>query len=122
VTLQSIDPPIWRRIQVWEDVTLAQFHRVLQMVVGWEDCHLYEFWISGSICGVADLDDERTITDVKRTRIHDVIQHVGTDFEYVYDLGITGSTTYYLRTFCRRLWTPRVRVALPANETARQRT
>ncbi len=77
VTLRNIHPPIWRRIQVWEDATLAQLHRVLQMVMGWEDCHLHEFRISRKIYGVPDLDDERKIVDVKRTRIHDVIQHVG---------------------------------------------
>ena len=87
VTLRNIHPPIWRRILVWEDATLAQLHRVLQMVMGWEDCHLHEFQISGKIYAVPDLDDEREITDVKRTRIRDVIQHVGTEFEYVYDLG-----------------------------------
>jgi hypothetical protein len=41
VTLCGLHPPIWRRIQVWEDATLAQLHRVLQMVMGWEDYHLY---------------------------------------------------------------------------------
>jgi hypothetical protein len=87
VTLLNIHPPIWRRIQVCEDVTLAQLHRVLQMVMGWEDCHLHEFRISGKIYAAPDLDDERKIIDVKRTRIHDVIQQVGTEFKYVYDLG-----------------------------------
>jgi hypothetical protein len=87
VTLRNIHPPIWRRIQVWEDATLAQLHRVLQIVMSWEDCHLHEFRISGNIYGVSDLNDERKIIDVKRTRIHDVIQQVGTEFEYVYDLG-----------------------------------
>jgi hypothetical protein len=87
VTLRDIHPPIWRRLQVWEDATLVQLHRVLQMVMGWEDYHRHEFRISGKIYGVPDLDDERKIIDVKRTRIHGVIQHVGTEFEYVYDLG-----------------------------------
>lgn len=87
VTLHNIHAPIWRRLQVWEDATLAQLHRVLQMVMGWEDHHLYEFRISGKIYGVPDLDAERKIIDVKRTRIHDVIQHLGTEFEYVYDFG-----------------------------------
>jgi hypothetical protein len=36
---------------------------------------------------VPDLDDERKIIDLKRTRIHDAIQEVGTEFDYVYDLG-----------------------------------
>lgn len=87
VMLRGIDPPVWRRIQIWEDVTLVQLHRVLQMVMGWEDYHLHEFRIGRKIYAVPDLDDERKIIDVKRTRIHVVIQQVGTEFEYVYDLG-----------------------------------
>jgi len=37
VTLEEIQPLIWRRIGVWEDATLAQLHRILQIVMGWED-------------------------------------------------------------------------------------
>ena len=66
VTLRNIHPPIWRRIQVWEDATLAQLHRALQIVMGWEDCHLYEFRIGGNIYGVRGLDEERQIIDVKQ--------------------------------------------------------
>ena len=87
VTLRGIHPPIWRRIQVWEDATLAQLHRALQVVMGWENCHLHEFRVGLKIYGVPDLDDERKIIDVKRTRIHDAVQNVGTAFEYVYDFG-----------------------------------
>jgi hypothetical protein len=29
-TLRGISPPIWRRIQVWDDYTLDQLHRALQ--------------------------------------------------------------------------------------------
>lgn len=87
VTLRNIHPPIWRRIQVWEDTKLVQLHRVLQIVMGWEDCHLYEFRIGGNIYAVPDLEEERKIINVERIRIHDVVQQVGTAVEYVYDLG-----------------------------------
>jgi hypothetical protein len=43
VTSGDIHPPIWRRIQVWEDTTLAQLHRVLQIAMSWEDYHLHDF-------------------------------------------------------------------------------
>lgn len=34
VTLIGISPPIWRSVQVGGDSTLAQFHRILQIVMG----------------------------------------------------------------------------------------
>lgn len=90
VTLRDIDPPIWRRIQVWDDTTLGRLHRILQIAVGWEDCHLHEFYIGSRIYGVPDPDDvlnEHPIIDERRQRLHAVIPQIGSSFEYVYDLG-----------------------------------
>ena len=87
IELRDISPPIWRQFQAWGDATLAQLHRILQMVMGWENYHLYEFRIGGRIYGDPDLDDEREIIDAKRTRIRNVLSGVGTEFEYEYDFG-----------------------------------
>jgi hypothetical protein len=46
-TLRGISPPIWRRIQVWDDYTLDQLHRALQVAMGWENYHEYEFLAVG---------------------------------------------------------------------------
>ena len=46
VTLLGTSPPIWRRLLVPADVTLAQLHDVLQAAMGWEDGHMHEFSIS----------------------------------------------------------------------------
>ena len=76
VTLRDIHPPIWRHIQVWEDATLAQLHRILQIVVGWEDYHLHEFVIGGQVFSVPDPDDdlyEHKVIDERRKRLRDVI-------------------------------------------------
>lgn len=44
VTLRDISGPIvWREISVPANYTFNQFHRVLQIVFGWSDYHLYEF-------------------------------------------------------------------------------
>jgi hypothetical protein len=90
VTLQDIHPPIWRRIRVWDDATLAQLHKVLQIAMGWEDVHLHEFRIGPHVYSVPDPDDdmyERTVIDERRHRLREVIPQVGTSFEYVYDFG-----------------------------------
>ena len=67
VTLKGSRPPIWRRIQVISDTTLAQLHRLLQCVMGWEDAHLYQFVVSGikygdpRLLGELDAEDARTV-------------------------------------------------------------
>ena len=45
VTLKGSKPPIWRRMQITSDTTLAKLHRILQRVMGWEGSHLYQFVI-----------------------------------------------------------------------------
>lgn len=45
VTLLGTSPPIWRRLLVPADLTLEQLHDVLQLAMGWEDCHLHDFRI-----------------------------------------------------------------------------
>jgi len=90
VTLLEIHPPIWRRIQIWEDATLAKLHRALQIVMGWEDYHLHEFCIGRRIYSVPDPDDdlyERKVIDERRVRLKEAVPRVGTHFEYVYDFG-----------------------------------
>jgi hypothetical protein len=67
VTLKGSRPPIWRRMQVINDTTLAQLHRLLQCVMGWEDAHLYQFVVSGTrygdprLLGELDAEDARTV-------------------------------------------------------------
>ena len=90
VVLRDIHPPIWRRIQVWEDATLAQLHRVLQIALGWEDSHLHQFTIGVRTFSEPEPDDEvdqRTVNDERKVRLREVISAVGTTFDYEYDFG-----------------------------------
>jgi hypothetical protein len=90
VTLRDIAPPIWRRIQVWEDTTLSQLHQILQIVMGWEDCHLHEFMIGRRLYSIPDVDDdlyERKVVDERRHRLLTLLPRVGTVFQYLYDFG-----------------------------------
>jgi hypothetical protein len=49
VTLDTIRPPIWRRILVSGNTTLLKLHDIIQIIMGWEDDHLHMFTIHGSI-------------------------------------------------------------------------
>ncbi|WP_254980122.1 plasmid pRiA4b ORF-3 family protein [Cyanobium sp. ATX 6A2] len=43
MSLNGIEPPIWRRFWVEETITLGRLHEVLQIVMGWQDYHLHQF-------------------------------------------------------------------------------
>lgn len=45
VTLDYVEPAVWRRIQVPVSATLDDLHIVLQIAMGWEDEHLYDFTV-----------------------------------------------------------------------------
>lgn len=43
-----------RTIAVRDDLTLVDLHYALQSAFGWDDDHLYSFWLDGSFWGSAD--------------------------------------------------------------------
>ncbi len=89
VTLKYIRPPIWRRIQVPANITLAKLHDILQIAMGWEGYHLHLFSIGEADYG--DPQDDETgfhsILSEKRYRLNQVIPGEGTRFTYEYDFG-----------------------------------
>jgi len=40
-------PTVWREVEIRGDQTLHDLHRVIQHAFGWEDDHLYAFYLSG---------------------------------------------------------------------------
>jgi len=87
VSLKGILPPIWRRIQIPGDLTLYELHQVLQVVMGWENYHLYEFIINGVSYGDPASGDGDEIKDARRTRVAEVVAGENSKFIYIYDFG-----------------------------------
>lgn len=56
ISLQDIEPPIWRRFQVSDDTTLGTLHEIVQFIMGWEDAHMHEFVYGNAHYGM--IDDE----------------------------------------------------------------
>jgi hypothetical protein len=91
VTLLDTDPPIWRRLLVPADLTLDQLHHVLQLAMGWEDCHLHEFRIGQQRFGKPDpmeraLGGPRTASE-RTARLCNVLTRAGAKAVYTYDFG-----------------------------------
>jgi hypothetical protein len=89
VALLWVDPPIWRRVVVPAQVSLADLHGVVQLAMGWQDSHLHEWRVGGERYGVSqpggwgfddDLIDERSVSLLDAAP-------PGSKLEYVYDFG-----------------------------------
>jgi Plasmid pRiA4b ORF-3-like protein len=85
VTLRHIRPPIWRRILVPRDMTLADLHRAIQAVMGWEDAHLHSFSVGGR-----QYSDPAMLPDAAneaRVTLNSLARSGTTRFTYTYDFG-----------------------------------
>jgi len=91
ITLLASKPRIWRRFEAKNNCSLKSLHDVIQVVIGWEDCHLHEFhigdWVYASLDPEFDDLDDREIRDEQRTRLDHVLGGEGFRFRYRYDLG-----------------------------------
>ena len=52
IVLVGISPMIWRRIKVSSDLTIADLHYIIQIVMGWKEEHLHQFLIHGVHYGI----------------------------------------------------------------------
>lgn len=86
VTLLDSKPPIWRRLLVPADLTLARLHDVLQIAMGWQDCHLHEFAIGRERFGIPDAEME-DVRNERTVRLSSVLGRAGAKAAYTYDFG-----------------------------------
>lgn len=90
VTLCGIRPPIWRRIEVCSDISLAELHFVIQDEMGWQNCHLHEFECRGTRYGVRDPDfDDLGGSEVRdeAIRLDELLRKPKSSMLYYYDFG-----------------------------------
>jgi hypothetical protein len=89
VTLNEIRPPIWRRLLVPGDVSFATLHEVIQVAMGWGDCHLHAFAVGGEQIGVPDpeWDDDEGVVDERSVKLADAVPQEKQRFRYTYDFG-----------------------------------
>lgn len=86
VTLQGIEPPVWRRLELSAGSTLDELHDILQAAMGWEDAHMHLFIVGGREYGVTDPELGTTIGDERGAVLSELV-HAGERFVYVYDFG-----------------------------------
>ena len=81
VRLLGISPMIWRRVLVPESVSLRELDGVLQLAMGWEGIHLFEFAVRGvryAGPGLSGLSTDVVLSDFRFRR--------NAKFRYAYDM------------------------------------
>lgn len=89
VELEHARPGIWRRLIVPDRLTLADLHRVMQLSMGWFDCHLHVFKLDDRAFGPAGLDEGlgRPTEDEASTTLASLGLRQGSALRYDYDFG-----------------------------------
>lgn len=87
VTLLGFRPPIWRRIVVPSDVTLARLHDILQVAMGWHGGHLHDFQAGGVSYGDPRMLEGMGDLDERRARLAEVAPRPRNRLRYLYDFG-----------------------------------
>ncbi|MDI6766152.1 MAG: plasmid pRiA4b ORF-3 family protein [Bacteroidota bacterium] len=87
IELLGSEPVIWRRFQVYEDCTLHKLHSIIQIAMGWENCHLYEFIVGGLSYGEPHPDYEGRVKSSKSVKLSQVADREKAKFTYIYDFG-----------------------------------
>ncbi len=89
VSLREIQPLIWRCIELSPTTALNQFHRILQVAMGWGNYHLHEYIVDGRRYGTPDpnYDGPGEVIRESGVRLATVLPHEGAEILYIYDFG-----------------------------------
>jgi len=92
IALLRFRPKIWRRILVPSDTLLSNFHDIIQITMGWEDCHLHQF-IKNQMFYTLKMQDDffwdemGNHVDYKKMKISDLLKKEKDKMIYEYDFG-----------------------------------
>jgi len=87
IELREVLPVVWRRFLVPGSITLPGLHRVIQEVMGWENCHLHLFLFGKKEYGLPDPDFPTEMRNERGRRLREFVRGEGEVFGYVYDFG-----------------------------------
>jgi len=86
ITLAEVEPPVWRRLLVPHDITLARLHRLIQAAMGWTNSHLHCFEAGDARYGMTSAEEDE-VEDERRVHLCDLLQRKGQKLLYRYDYG-----------------------------------
>lgn len=86
ISLNYINPLIWRRLVVKSDITLPELHKIIQTVMGWSNCHLHQFSANGKLYSEPDKKSLLEYIDYRKINLNQVLSKKQ-PITYIYDFG-----------------------------------
>jgi hypothetical protein len=86
VTLRDSEPPIWRRLQVMDNTSLAKLHWILQVAMRWTNSHLHQFIVGDQYYSDPEFEVEATADETGMTLARLKLAE-NSQFVYEYDFG-----------------------------------
>jgi hypothetical protein len=86
-SLVDIEPPIWRRLLVLQDISLPRLHAILQVAMGWKDYHLHQFKVADVRFGEPDDEYLPGPIDYRLITLNQIAPYRGSTCTYEYDFG-----------------------------------
>jgi hypothetical protein len=88
ISLDGSRPKIWRRLLIPSDLLLQDFHTIIQIAMGWENDHLYQFAKGRNFYSPEDCTpDEMNNVEYEEIKISDLLKKEKDKILYEYDFG-----------------------------------
>ncbi len=91
IALKGFKPKIWRRLLTQSDLLLSDFHKIIQIAMGWTNSHLHQFIKNRTYYSMRmqddDLWDDGDNVDYKKMKISDLLKNEKEKILYEYDFG-----------------------------------
>lgn len=89
IALKHTKPLIWRRVLVRNSISFFELHHTIQLAMGWENYHLYEFRVNNYRIGEPEEDfgDNSKVIDAKKITLEEALSSEIETFSYEYDFG-----------------------------------
>lgn len=91
IALRDFKPKIWRRILIPSDIYLSEFHLIIQIAMGWSNCHLHQFIKNNKYYRERmmydDFWDEMENIDYENIKVSDLLKKEKEKVVYEYDFG-----------------------------------
>lgn len=125
VAILEIEPPVWRRLLVPENITFSKLHKIIQASFGWLGYHLYDFNFGDTVVffpdpyfGPGELYGDVIELNPRGVKIDPLLRE-RKNVSILMIWGMTGSTRLYWKVSFQQKVTASTRYAWMARATGR---